>query len=135
VSAAALALSLGLAIPFGPFPTAAAPVSADAIPREPLRDRGRSLDHPLDLAFEVYRLTLTTFDGPRCDHHPVCSVYALRAVRRDGFLGAFLAVDRTWRGSRSSALRRLPVVWIGEQVRFEDPLSESDFWFQSPVGP
>ncbi|MHB1846471.1 MAG: membrane protein insertion efficiency factor YidD [Deltaproteobacteria bacterium] len=131
----ALAALLFAAAPaFGPFETEAAPLTAEA--RFPDAQRfERPTDNPLYLAFDVYRYTMTVFDGPRCVHRPVCSVYAMRAVARHGLLGIGLAIDRLWRGDESSALRRLPAHVFHGDIYFDDPLSGSDFWLSKRVRP
>ncbi len=123
----ALALAAALSAPFGPFESDGAPVTHDA--RFPAASRVvPPTGNPLYLAFDVYRWSITVFDGPRCVHRPVCSVYAMRAVARHGLAGIGLAIDRLWRGDESSALRKLPVYVRGNEASYDDPLSESDFW-------
>jgi hypothetical protein len=102
---------------FGPFDSASAPVTAEAEVEVEPPPAERPTGNPLYFAFDVYRLTITVFDGPRCEHRPTCSVYAVRAVQRDGLLGIFLAIDRLWREGESSSLR--------------DPLEVSDFWLRA----
>ena len=115
---------------FGPFASDSAPVTKDAAYLATTPARARPKDNPLYLAFDVYRYTMTVFDGPRCVHRPVCSVYGVRAVERHGLLGFFFAIDRLWRGPETSSLRGMPVVWIKGEPYFEDPLSNSDFWLR-----
>ncbi len=116
---------------FGPFGSAGAPVTAEAEAEAAAPAPERPISNPLYFAFDVYRLTITVFDGPRCAHRPVCSVYALRAVQRDGALGIFLAIDRLWREGESSGIRDLPQVWDEDRPYLSDPLEASDFWLRS----
>ncbi len=123
----ALAAALALAADFGPFATPAAPLTSELAPPS-----ARAFDppsaNPFHLAFEIYRRTITVFDGARCEHRPTCAVYGMRAVQKHGPWGFFLTIDRLLRGSDSSALRALPLVWIEGAPYYRDPLSESDFW-------
>lgn len=85
----------------------------------------------VDGAFKVYSRFITKIDGARCEHHPTCSRYARDAIRKHGMiLGAFLAVDRLVRGSRSSVLRELDIHTIENgKPSFEDPIENNDFFF------
>ena len=84
-----------------------------------------------DQAFKVYARFITKIDGARCEHRPTCSRYARDAIRKHGlFLGAFLAVDRLVRGTRSSPLRQLDLYTIENgRPYFEDPIEDNDFFF------
>lgn len=114
---------------FGPFRTAAAPVTSDA--RDPARRaQPQPSSDPFAFAFRAYQATLSSQDGPRCAHSPTCSLYGLHAVRRHRVLGFFLTTDRIWRQDRSSVLRPLPRDWRGEMVRHYDPLDANDFWLR-----
>lgn len=80
--------------------------------------------------FKFYQQVLSPIDGPRCAHRPTCSLYALQAVRKHPLLGAFLAIDRLWRGPESSSIRTLPLLLDANgDLHFADPLEGSDFWF------
>ena len=83
-----------------------------------------------DLGFQFYARGLTQFDGPRCEHRPTCSVYSYRAVRKHGvIIGSFMGVDRLMRGTRSSALRRLPIYRIeAGMIYYSDPVEANDFF-------
>ena len=116
---------------FGPFGSAGAPVTAEAETEVEAPAPEWATSNPLYFAFDVYRLTITVFDGPRCAHRPVCSVYAVRAVQRDGLLGVFLAIDRLWREGESSGIRDLPLVWDDDRPYLSDPLEASDFWLRA----
>jgi hypothetical protein len=119
--------------PFGPFRTAAAPVTRDA-KVEVRRPERLPTSDPYWFAFQVYRHTLSSQDGVRCAHSPTCSLYGVQAVRRHRVMGFFLAVDRLWRQGRSSELRPLPRQYGGEIVRYFDPLDASDFWLRGLEG-
>jgi hypothetical protein len=121
---------LALALPFGPFRTAAAPVTRDARAARPLGPPSRPGSAPMRFAWLVYQATLSVQDGPRCAHAPTCSLYGLQAVRRHPLLGYPLAVNRLWRDERSSALRLLPIDLRGPVPRLYDPLDAADFWLR-----
>lgn len=126
----AVALPIGAAAaPFGPFRTAAAPVTRDAKDAVTRPERLPTGD-PFWFAFQVYQSTLSSQDGPKCAHAPTCSLYGVQAVRRYRVLGFFLAVDRLWRTSRSSVLRPMPIQYGGAIPRLFDPLDANDFWLR-----
>lgn len=134
--AVVLASSAARAESFGPFATRAAPLLEQRAPAAPptLRLPGRAPSLPVSnfyLPFRFYQSVLSPIDGPRCAHRPTCSLYAIQAMRKHPLLGAFLALDRLWRGGESSALRALPVAEDGQgNLHFLDPLEESDFWLR-----
>jgi putative component of membrane protein insertase Oxa1/YidC/SpoIIIJ protein YidD len=85
----------------------------------------------LELAFRLYSQHLSRVDGPRCEHRPSCSRYAVEAMRKHGFVaGAWLSVDRLMRAGNSSSLRQLPLKEFHEGNRYyHDPVEENDFFF------
>ncbi len=85
----------------------------------------------MELAFAIYRDHITKVDGPRCEHRPTCSRYAIEAMRRHGFVvGALMGVDRLLRTGRSSSLRALPLLRVIDgQPYYSDPVEENDFFF------
>ena len=129
-----LAPALARADDFGPWSTPAAPAVAErlsgpvpiTLPERPSALGASSFYVP----FKFYQQVLSPIDGPRCAHRPTCSLYALQAVRKHPLLGAFLAIDRLWRGPESSSLRILPLTEDAEgNLHYLDPLEGSDFWF------
>jgi hypothetical protein len=120
--------TLALALPPPPFGDARHPVTRD-VRRVPRARAAQPTDgHFLELAFRFYRSVVTPIDGPRCAHRPTCSAYAMRAVRRHGVVGLWLAYDRLLRGANSSAVRRLPTALERGRIVHLDPLEESTFW-------
>lgn len=117
------------ALPFGPFRTEAAPVTVDARAETRPREVLPSGD-PMRFAFQVYQRTLSAQDGPRCGHHPTCSLYGLQMVRRRPVLGFFFTVDRMWRGHRSSWLRPMPLTTVHGVRRYFDPVEANDFFLR-----
>lgn len=124
-----LLASPAVATPWGPFRSERAPVTvearAEAVKSSPLP----SAD-PMRFAFLVYQRTLSSQDGARCLHHPTCSLYGLRMVRRHRVLGFFLTADRVWRGHLSSPLRPMPQTTVHQTRRFYDPIDASDFFLR-----
>lgn len=83
-----------------------------------------------DEAFKVYSRFITKIDDARCEHHPTCSRFARDALRKHGVvIGAFLAIDRLVRGSRSSVLRDLKLYKVEDgKPYFDDPIEDNDFF-------
>lgn len=125
-----VAFILALALPFGPFRTASAPVTRDAKAARSPAPPARPGSDPMRFAWLVYRHTLSSQDGARCAHAPTCSLYGLQAVRRHPLLGYGLAANRLWRDERSSPLRLLPMDLRGPMPRLYDPLDAGDFWLR-----
>ena len=51
-----------------------------------------------DRAFFFYQEHVSSRDGPRCPYYPTCSEFALRAVKKHGFVkGLFMTTDRLMR--------------------------------------
>lgn len=120
---AVLAVAL-LCTGFGPFGTRAAPVTRDARPEPAAAPRD-----PLPpavffyLAYEAYHRFITPIDGPRCQHYPTCSAYAILSVEHDGVvLGLLRTVTRLLNDGRSSILRSMPRIRIHGHLRFDDPV-------------
>jgi hypothetical protein len=117
---------------FGPFAAPGHPVTADARPARPPR-----VQDPLPpahffwVSFRFYSRVVSPIHDARCSHRPTCSAYAIGAVRRHGTaVGLWLTVDRLMLGSRSSALRPLPMVATAAGPRFLDPLDDALFWLE-----
>lgn len=85
----------------------------------------------IELGYRFYSNHLTKVDGPRCEHRPTCSRYSMEAIRKHGaIVGAWMTVDRLYRGSHSSSLRSLPILkYYQGRPYFSDPIEENDFFF------
>jgi hypothetical protein len=71
---------------------------------------------------------ISPVDGDRCPMKPTCSAYALYAMKKHGFfIGAMMTADRLIH--ESDEIRYAPAIIQGESVRFYDPVSNNDFWF------
>lgn len=94
--------------------------------------------HPLSLAALVYAELLTELDGPRCQHLPTCSRFASQALASHGAPGLLMGLDRLIQDHLSSAVRRLPEIPFGGQMRLYDPVANYEPWrvsLASPVPP
>lgn len=117
---------------FGPWSTSdQAPVVASADHSGGSTRVASREDGLLDFVFTGYSRYLTRIDGPRCEHRPTCSYYAILAMKRHGYVvGSLLTIDRLLRGRRSSVLRELDLYKIEDGVRYvHDPVSNNDFFF------
>ena len=114
---------------FGPFSSPGSPVTAEVgNPTRPAAT-GAEAETFLRLSYEFYTRVVSAIDGARCPHRPTCSRYGLLAVRRHGWWGMLLTLDRLQRGADSSALRRLRTGGDSDHLSLLDPLEESTFWF------
>lgn len=93
--------------------------------------RASTQSNIVELGFKFYSNHLSKVDGPRCEHRPTCSRYALEAMREHGsVIGSWLTIDRLLRSNRSSSLKTLPVLKYHEgRPYFADPIDENDFFF------
>lgn len=85
----------------------------------------------VELGFKFYSNHLSKVDGPRCEHRPTCSRFAVEAMREHGsVIGSWLTIDRLLRSNRSSSLKALPIIKYHEgRPYFADPIDENDFFF------
>jgi putative component of membrane protein insertase Oxa1/YidC/SpoIIIJ protein YidD len=74
-----------------------------------------------------YREQISGAIGGRCSLHPSCSEYFRQACAKRGMLGFPMQADRFFRepGVVQAGLNR---VEINGKVRFEDPVSDHDWW-------
>lgn len=80
--------------------------------------------------FQVY---ISPVDGDRCPMIPTCSTYAIQAVRKHGFfIGTMMTVDRLMH--EGDEIQYAPAVIQGDRERFDDPVSNNDFWFYKNEG-
>jgi hypothetical protein len=76
----------------------------------------------------IFQEYISVVDGDRCPMKPTCSTYALQAIKKHGFfIGAMMTADRLIH--ESDEIRYAPAIIQGESVRFHDPVSNNDFWF------
>ena len=93
--------------------------------------RASTQSNIVELGFKFYSNHLSKVDGPRCEHRPTCSRFAVEAMREHGsVIGSWLTIDRLLRSNRSSSLKTLPVIKYHEgRPYFADPIDENDFFF------
>ena len=69
----------------------------------------------------------THLDGPRCPMYPSCAAYAEKAIRRHGFLGFLLSVDRLFFREAGGLERKylFAAPHQSRHLRFYDPTEDS----------
>ena len=72
------------------------------------------------------------FLGPQlerpCAYYPSCSNYSLLAIQKHGALvGSLMTFDRLQHEADEG--RYAPMILIGGQIKFYDPLENNDFWW------
>lgn len=82
------------------------------------------------LVVSFYRTLVGPALGERCSLHPSCSQYFLHACTRHGILGFPMQADRFVREPGVAQRREKPVL-KGNAVKYADPLSDHDFWFNN----
>jgi putative component of membrane protein insertase Oxa1/YidC/SpoIIIJ protein YidD len=81
-----------------------------------------------------YRSQISPAIGQRCAMIPSCSEYYRQASRRHGLvLGTAMVADRFYREPDHARLRLKPVPVDGKE-KYEDPVSDHDFW-RKPARP
>jgi putative component of membrane protein insertase Oxa1/YidC/SpoIIIJ protein YidD len=80
-------------------------------------------------SFIVFSKYISPVDGDRCNMYPTCSAYSREAVEKHGFImGYLLTVDRLIH--ETNEIDRAPKIVKWDQLRFLDPVSNNDFWWQ-----
>jgi len=95
-------------------------------PRGRLRRAGVA---PAVAVIRFYQRQIAPAIGTRCSLEPSCSRYAVEALRTHGWRGLPMIADRSVREPDVVAARQSPVMRDGRQ-RFQDPLSDHDWWFR-----
>jgi len=97
----------------------------------PTTKQSGAFAQPLQLAVRFFQKYISPVDGPRCPMYPTCSSYSLRALKQHGpLLGTWQTVDRLYRESDYRHEHQQPINKWG-YIRFNDPLSNNDFWLKS----
>jgi uncharacterized protein len=77
----------------------------------------------------IFSKYISPVDGDRCNMYPTCSAYSREAVENHGFvMGYLLTVDRLIH--ETNEIDRAPKIVKWDQLRFLDPVSNNDFWWQ-----
>jgi putative membrane protein insertion efficiency factor len=85
---------------------------------------------PLLYPFKFYKDYISSIDGDRCPMYPTCSQYCMDAIDKHGSLfGWIMCSDRLMRCGRDETKLSGPV-WINNEKRSYDPVSNNDFWRQ-----
>ncbi|MBI39924.1 MAG: hypothetical protein CMF59_10010 [Leptospiraceae bacterium] len=81
----------------------------------------------LDAMVEYHKETGTHMDGPRCPMYPSCSAYAYHALRKHGYFGFLLALERLFFREGGELSDRYPLAPrnLSESPRYLDPLEAS----------
>jgi putative membrane protein insertion efficiency factor len=75
-----------------------------------------------------YQRAISPLDGDRCSMHPTCSQYSVQAIRRHGpVIGIVMTVDRLIH--EGDEQRHAVMARVGDRFRFDDPVSNNDFWW------
>lgn len=86
---------------------------------------------PLDGAVRFFQKYISPVDGPRCPMYPTCSAYARQALAKHGpWIGSMLTVDRLLHENETQERQR--TIKVGGRYRYHDPLSNNDFWLDTP---
>jgi hypothetical protein len=124
--------------PWGPWsvkdeaPVIAKPADREApfaLPREPQVQPIAAT--PFLWSIRFYQKFITHVDGDRCPMYPTCSVYSTQAFRKHGpVIGVVMTADRLLH--ELDEQRYVPLRQVGNRLRFDDPVSNNDFWWYRP---
>lgn len=81
----------------------------------------------VDALVEYHRTTGTHLDGPRCPMYPSCSAYAHKAIRKHGWYGFLISLERLFFREGGDLSERFPLAGrhLSETPRYLDPLEAS----------
>ena len=79
---------------------------------------------------QLYRAQIGPAIGSRCDLLPSCSEYFMQASHAHGLLGVPIIADRFIREPAVVSAREKPVTMPDGRIRYEDPMSDHDFWMK-----
>lgn len=83
---------------------------------------------PFLWSIRFYQKFITHVDGDRCPMYPTCSVYSIQAFKKHGpVIGIVMTADRLMH--ELDEQRHVPLIQVGNRLRFDDPLSHNDFWW------
>jgi putative component of membrane protein insertase Oxa1/YidC/SpoIIIJ protein YidD len=93
---------------------------------------GCSTASPLSSAVRFYQGPLNHLSAVKsseCPMYPSCSEYSRECIQKHGSaIGWMMTVDRLMRCGRDD-MRLLPRVVVDGKVKYFDPVSENDFWW------
>jgi len=79
--------------------------------------------------FIFFSKYISPVDGDRCNMYPTCAAYSREAVEKHGFMGGLLlTVDRLIH--ESNEIDTAPQIIKWDRLRYLDPVSNNDFWWQ-----
>ncbi|MCG6534407.1 MAG: membrane protein insertion efficiency factor YidD [Syntrophales bacterium LBB04] len=72
---------------------------------------------------------ISPVDGDRCPMYPTCAAYSRETIEKHGFfIGIFMTADRLIH--EGNEMDNAPLIKVYERLRFLDPVSNNDFWWQ-----
>ncbi len=89
----------------------------------------RAATAPAVAVIRFYQRQIAPAIGSRCSLEPSCSRYAVAALHAHGWRGIPMLADRSVREPDVVAARQSPVM-INGRPRFQDPISDHDWWFR-----
>ena len=93
-------------------------------------DAENFLDESLNLGFWTWQKVISPADGARCQMYPTCSEYAYQAFKKHGLIvGSWMTADRLMRDHGQALERYTPIEKYGI-TRWQDKVSDNDFWFK-----
>lgn len=85
--------------------------------------------NPVLFPISLFRKYISPVDGARCDMYPTCSKYSMEVINKHGVaVGLMMSADRLMRCGRDET-RLSPKVWVSNENRVYDPVSNNDFWW------
>lgn len=86
---------------------------------------------PFLWSIRFYQRYITHVDGDRCPMYPTCSVYSAQAFHKHGpVVGVVMTADRLLH--ELDEQRHAPLRQVGNRLRYDDPVSNNDFWWYRP---
>ncbi|MDP2645858.1 MAG: membrane protein insertion efficiency factor YidD [Desulfobacterales bacterium] len=84
---------------------------------------------PALFSLSLFRKYISPVDGSRCPMYPTDSKYSMEVFKKHGFaIGLMMTADRLMRCGRDET-RLSPKVWVDNENRTYDPVSNNDFWW------
>ncbi len=86
---------------------------------------------PFLWSIRFFQTFISPVDGDRCPMYPTCSAYGVQAFKKHGpLIGVIMTADRLIH--ELDEQRYAPLRKFGNRFRFDDPVSNNDFWWFSP---
>lgn len=83
----------------------------------------------LEKGVVIFSKYISPVDGDRCYMYPTCAAYGRESVEKHGFvMGILLTVDRLIH--EGNEMDKAPMIKKWDRLRYYDPVSNNDFWWQ-----